>query len=149
MEQKHYDFKRFTEEDLRLYREILESVPFDPELNAFFVEQYHKENRRRYRERRYLVKARLRFAGLSHVPSPEEELIRKETLFQLDDAMGRLHPRMRKRIILHYGQELPFAAIAKRERVSAAAVGQSVEKGVRRLRRALKIRKKGFREEDS
>ena len=141
-EKRTYDFDRFTEEDALLYREILNSLPFDPELNRFFLEQRHSENRSRYLRKRYHADCRpgaLDYAP--RMPSAEQEFFREEMGRELDAAMLRLPLPVRKRIEMRCVCGLTYTAIAAIEHVSESAVEQSVKSGLRRLRTAVRAGK--------
>lgn len=144
-EKRTYDFDRFTEEDALLYREVLSSLPFDPELNRFFLEQRHKENRFRYLQKRYCAKSSPQALEYAlPVPSSEQEYFREETQRELDEAMLHLPPPVRRRIEMRYLQGLSFSAIARIEQCSVSAVVQSVKSGLRRLRAVVLRRKCSF-----
>ena len=49
-----YDYRLFTAEDERMYRDFLESQPYDPELAKFFHEEYKKEVGEKNYRRRHL-----------------------------------------------------------------------------------------------
>lgn len=148
-ERQQYDYNRFTREDVLLYGEILDSLPFDPELNRFFVEQYHRENRLRYRERRYLTnESSLSRRSAPHLPSAEQEYLRAEMLGELEQALLYLSPRIRERIILRCQYGLTYAEIAEKMHCSESAAAQSVKSGIRRLRLILRAGKTCFLPQD-
>lgn len=151
MEQKTqtYDFDRFTEEDALLYREILSSLPFDPELNRFFLEQRHEENRSQYLQKRYCAESTsqtLEFAP--RALSAEQEYFREETRRELDEAMLHLPFRVRRRVELRCMRGLSLSEIARIEQCSESAVEQSVRSGLRRLRAAVRTGKFPFLKPD-
>ncbi|KAF1022402.1 MAG: putative RNA polymerase sigma factor FecI [Paracidovorax wautersii] len=96
---------------------IVEPRPFLVTVARRLVIQQH---RRRQLERAYLDA----LAALPEelAPSPEQGLVALQSLQALDEALDAISPRARQAFLLAHLQELSYAEIAARLRVSCATV---------------------------
>lgn len=70
--------------------------------------------------------------------SPWEIYERKVTYEQLHAAIASLPDKQAKRIYAHYFLQMSYAAIAKAECVSEAAVREGIDRGLRNIEKYLK-----------
>lgn len=127
-----YDWTLFTAEDYRLYREILEASPYDPELARFFYEQKRTENRLQRQESRHRSQVSLSSAlnvldeGIENIPRMEE----------IEEAFLELPERDRARLSAHL-MGLRKKEIALAESVSLSSVGRSIKRARKQVRTNL------------
>ena len=74
----------------------------------------------------------------SHAESIEEIVFRKFRKKQLHKAMGKLPKKQKRRLILHYFYDMTYKEIAEIEGCSVRAVGYSIQKAVKELKKILK-----------
>jgi len=74
-------------------------------------------------------------AALDSIPSPEEILLRKMSVEQLQEAFDHLTPTQARRVYAHYILGLKKREIARAEGVDGASVRNSIKAGMRNLRR--------------
>lgn len=128
---RSYDFDRFDPEDVFLYRDVLEALPFDPGLNAFFLEEGFNAARLKRFRRKYAAPW---FHAEGTVPSAEQEYFRLEDQRLLERMFYYLPPITRNRVQLHCQDMRSFREIAKMEGVSVASVRKSVKAGLKKLK---------------
>lgn len=68
------------------------------------------------------------------IPSPYEEIERKELLQTLYDSMNSLTEKQYRRIYMHYFLNMNLTAIAKEEGCSVNTIKESIEGGLQKLR---------------
>lgn len=73
-------------------------------------------------------------------PDPLEGLLSSERSRLLREALDSLPPRMRRSVLLHYGQGLKYREIARLLRVSTATVGSQLHQARQRLAPVLGAR---------
>lgn len=74
-------------------------------------------------------------AALDSKPSPEEILLHKISVAQLQEALDHLTPTQARRIYAHYILGLKKREIARTEGVDDSSVRHSINAGLRNLRR--------------
>lgn len=75
------------------------------------------------------------------VAAPEEIMLRKVSLEQLQEALNYLPPIQSRRVYAHYILGMKKSEIARAEGVSSGDVCDSVKKGVKNLRRYFEKKK--------
>lgn len=73
--------------------------------------------------------------------SPEEIMLRKISLEQLQEALNHLPPIQARRVYAHYILGMKKSEIARAEGVNSGGVCDSVKKGVKNLRRYFEKQK--------
>ena len=127
-----YDWTLFTAEDYRMYREILEASPYDPELARFFYEQKRTENRLKRQEARHRSNRSLSSAlngldeGIENIPRMEE----------IKEAFSELPVRDSARLAAHL-MGIRKKEIALAESVSLSSVGRSIKRARKQIRTYL------------
>ena len=71
------------------------------------------------------------------LPSPETQLLALEAVQQIDDALNGLAPMVREAFLLAHLEELTYAQIAERLKVSASSVKQYLSRANRQCLFAL------------
>lgn len=127
---KHYPF---------LTGDCFIEVP-DEVAEVFLMADCQENN---YRQRTYRHKAYYsldRGGGIENdaihtAASPEEIMLHKVSLEQLQEALNHLPPIQARRVYTHYILGMKKSEIARAEGVNSSGVCDSVRKGIRNLRR--------------
>lgn len=121
-------------------------VEISDEVMEVILASIRKENaynRQKYRYKEHFsldVGDGIEHDALYVAPSPEEILLQKTAMEQLNQALSKLPDTQARRVhALHFGQEK--IEIAKDEGVNDSGVGSSVQIGVRNLRRYFEQKK--------
>lgn len=72
--------------------------------------------------------------ALKSIPSPSEEIERKELLQTLHDGMNSLTEKQYRRIYMRYFLNMNLTSIAKEEGCSVNTIKESIEGGLQKLR---------------
>ena len=118
--------------------EIPESVR--DEMLTFFRKEETYQRVRRYHNAYYSLD---RDDGLENeisdvAPSPEEIVIHREEQGMLHAALMSLPAVQRRRVMLHFMNNLSIAEIARMEGVSWSAVDRSVKRGINSIKEVIK-----------
>ncbi len=134
-----YPYSKFTKEDRRMYEDILESLPYDPALEDFFIEEAKSTQRHEQMKKRYLIPLssdEIEFKFPVN-PSAEEHYLSEERCRKIQSLLAKLTPMQGRRIIKMFYENQTRRQIADSEGVSEAAVGKTIAKVLRILRESL------------
>lgn len=136
IEDGKYPYSRFCEEDIEMYWEILEELPYDPALEQFFLEEGETDRRMKKADRRHIAPIPLDFLDIfQSAPSAEDGYFLEERNEKLRSAMETLTPVQYDRTHGVFFGEKSLMEIAEEESVSEGAVRHSVERAIRQLRK--------------
>ena len=94
-------------------------------------------NRRRGASRYWRMRDRLLSLRPETVPDPAAQVVKRQELRELEEAVGRLRPIDREILLLHTWEELSHAEIGVALGISVAAVDKRVSRALTRLAREV------------
>ena len=133
-----YQYSKFSNEDVQMYRGILEELPYDPALENFFLKEGQEARRQKNIQVRHT--SNVSFEMLEEVlscPSAETvymEQVRNEELYTL---LSNLTKKQMKCIIQSFFHDQSCAEIGRSEGVSRIAVWQAVQRAFAAMRKRL------------
>ena len=123
-----YDWSFFSAEDYRLYKDILEAAPYDPELARFFYEQKRYGSRIRKQEERH----RSPLIPSADPDALEEGIENVPPMREIREALNELTEPERRRFAAHLSG-FSIKDIAVSENVSVSSVVRSIKRARRRI----------------
>ena len=127
-----YDWSLFSSEDYRLYKDILETSPYDPELARFFYEQKRYGSRIRKQEERH----RSPLIPSAGPDALEEGVENVPPMREIREALNELTEPERRRFTAHLSG-FSKKDIAVSENVSVSSIVRSIKRARRRIRAYL------------
>lgn len=138
---KKYDFSKFSKEDRAIYKELLESQPYNPKLQALFEELNRQQrNQTRWDERHRAEDAyndSIIYEVLANL-STEETVLSRERINEMRAAIEMLPTTQRRRLWLHYFEEMTLTQIANAEGVSKQSIQESITGAIKNLQKTLR-----------
>ena len=123
-----YDWSLFSAEDYRLYKEISEASPYDPDLALFFYEQKRYGSRIRKQEERH----RSLLIPSGDPDALEEGIENIPPMREIREALNELTGTERRRFSAHLSG-FSKKDIAVSENVSVSSVVRSIKRARRRI----------------
>ena len=122
-----YQYSKFSKEDLKMYKEVLEQSPYDAELEAFFIEQGALDRRIRQQDARHIAPIPLEYIdNYTMRQSAEDEYFLLANNKKLHDAMERLTPEQFERTYELFFEGKAISQIAERDSKWEGSVGHSL-----------------------
>ena len=131
-----YQYSKFSKEDLKMYREVLEQLPYDAELEAFFIEQGALDRRIRQQDARHIAPIPLEYIdNYTMRQSAEDEYFLLANNKKLHDAMERLTPEQFERTYELFFEGKTTSQIAERDSKWEGSVRHCMDRALKRLRK--------------
>ena len=131
-----YQYSKFSKEDLKMYREMLEQLPYDAALETFFIEQGALDRRIRQQDKRHIAPIPLEYIdNYTMRQSAEDEYFLLASNRKLYEAMERLTPEQFERTHELFFEGQKISQIADRKAKSKSSVRNSVYRALKQLRK--------------
>ena len=131
-----YQYSKFSKEDLKMYREVLEQLPYDVEVEAFFNEQGALDRRIRQQDARHIAPIPLEYIdNYTMRPSAEDEYCLLASNRKLHDAMARLTPEQYERTYELFFEGKTISQIAERDSKWEGSVRHCMDRALKQLRK--------------
>ena len=131
-----YQYSKFSKEDLKMYKGVLEQLPYDAALEAFFVEQGALNRRIKQQDKRRIALIPLESIDNYTVrQSAEDEYFLLANNRKLHDAMERLTPEQFVRTHEVFFEGKTISQIAKRDSMWEGSVRHCVDRALKQLRK--------------
>ena len=138
IEDGKYKYSKFSEEDAVMYWEILENLPYDPQLEEFFLDQGETDRRLRKQDHRHIVSISMEYVDcLAFGESAESAFFHQKRDQQLYDAFDKLTPLQQERTSLVFFGNGTYQDIATEETISRVSAKRCVDRALRHLRKEL------------
>ena len=138
IEDGKYKYSKFSEEDAVMYREILENLPYDPQLEEFFLDQGETDRRLKKQDHRHIVSVSMEYIDcLVCGESAENAFFHQKRDQQLYDAFDKLTPLQQERTSLVFFGSGTYQDIATEETISRVSAKRCVDRALHHLRKEL------------
>ena len=126
-----YDSRLLSREDRQLYRTLLPSIPYSPELMEFFHtekrrQQNYERNRRRHLVRMPGTALELESLVSLDMPDPEDLYLEKEERLKIQKQLEAVPKKHRKRFLRYCSSGKSYKAMAEEEGVTEGSIRYSV-----------------------
>lgn len=136
IEDGKYQYSKFSKEDLKMYREVLEELPYDEALEAFFIEQGAIKRRIKQQDKRHIAPISLEYLdNFTMRQSAEDEYFLLVSNRKLHAAMESLTSEQFERTheLIFEGKRI--SQIAEEDAKSKSAVRNCVYRAIKKLRK--------------
>lgn len=131
-----YQYSMFSMEDLRAYKDILEELPYDAELEAFFIRQGALSRKQKQQDKRHI--ASISFELLDNSVSDhsaEDEFFVQRRNRVIHDSMEQLTPKQLARVYKSFFAGKSLLQIAEEESRTEGAIRHCVDNALIKLRK--------------
>ena len=133
-----YDYSRFTQEDERMYREFLESEPYDPKLAEFYRQEYLRSERERVFARRHMAYESFNERNMTtddhHLI---ENLMLEEARQVINEVTNVISNRHKRVLVWYYVAQMTQKNIARQMGITRDGVAWILRSSLQKMRQHI------------